>query len=78
MLEAINANDTAAIDTALQNEAFHDVWGRTRTRDLAVVNNADPNIKKMREIMEKTPIYVPDGPRKEYYPGENKTRIVNG
>jgi len=79
ILQAINANDSASIaDAAIQNEAFHDVWNRTRMRDVSVMNNSDPYIKKMYEILNNTPVYVPDGPRKEYYPGSNRTRIING
>lgn len=79
LLQAINSNDSAAIaNAAIQNEAFHDVWNRTRIKDIAITNNGDPYIKKMYEILNNTPVYVPDGPRKEYYPGSNRTRIVNG
>ncbi len=78
LLEAINANDSASIaNAALQNEAFHEVWGRTRMNNVSMVNNFDPNIKRMREIMEETPVIIPDGPHTERAPN-GKTRVING
>jgi len=77
LLQAINADDTAAIaNAALQNEAFHDVWGRANTREV-IVKTGDPWTKKMYEIMINTPQFVPDGKRIERYPN-GRTRIVNG
>ena len=77
LLEAINANDSASIaNEALQNEAFHEVWGRTRMNE-SVVKSIDPWTKKMYEIMVDTPTIIPDGPRTERYPN-GKTRIING
>ena len=78
LLEAINANDSASIaNAALQNEAFHEVWGRTKVNEVSTRNNFDPNIKRMREIMEETPVIIPDGPHTERAPN-GKTRVING
>ena len=77
LLEAINANDSASIaNAALQNEAFHDVWGRTNLKEVTV-KSGDPWTQKLYELHAKTPIYVPNGPRTECYPALNKTRIRN-
>ena len=76
LLEAINANDSAGIaNAALQNEAFHEVWGRTKVNEVTL-KNSDPWTRKLYEAYIETPVVVPDGARIEYRPG--KTRIVNG
>ncbi len=77
LLEAINTNDTAAIaDAALQNQAFHEVWGRTGIRE-TTTNYRDPYMKKLYEAFIETPTIIPDGPRTERYPN-GRTRIING
>jgi hypothetical protein len=78
LLEAINANDSAAIaDAALNNSAFHDIWGRTGVNE-STVNHLDPWNQKIYELMESTPqiTQLPDGTIVERYPG--RTRIING
>lgn len=77
LLEAINTNDSAAIaDAALNNSAFHEVWGRTRMNE-STTNYRDPYTKKMWEAMMNTPTIIPDGPRIERYPN-GITRIIKG
>ena len=76
LLEAINANDSASIaNAALQNEAFHDVWGRTNIREVTV-KSGDPWTRKLYEAYIETPVVIPKGARTEYRPG--RTRIYNG
>ena len=75
LIRAINANDQASIaNAALQNEAFHEVWGRTKVNEVTV-KGVDPWTKKMYELMMDTPAVGPSGGRIEYWPG-GKTRII--
>jgi len=77
LVRAINENDQSGIaNAALQNSAFHEVWGRRKAQNNILVQN-DPNIRRMREIMENTPQFVPEGKRTERWP-DGRTRIVNG
>ena len=73
----ITCGYSAAIaDAALNNGAFHEVWGRTRVNE-STANYRDPYTKKMYEAMINTPVIIPEGPRKEKYPN-GRTRISNG
>ena len=77
LLEAINTNDTAAIaDAALNNSAFHEVWGRTMPRNIEV-HHADQWTKKIYETLNNMPTIIPEGTRIERYPN-GRTRIING
>lgn len=76
LLEAINTNDTAAIaDAALNNSAFHEVWGRTMPRNIEV-HHEDVWTKKLYEAFINTPVVIPSGARTEIR--GNRTRIING
>ena len=78
LIQAINAGDQASIaNAAMQNAAFHDVWDRTGAKEIAVVSNNDPYIKKLYELMRNTPQVGPYKDRIEIYPN-GKRRIING
>ena len=61
---------------SLNNGAFHEVWSRGRARNNIVMQN-DPYTRMMYEAMMKTPVFIPDGPRRERYP-DGRERIING
>jgi len=64
------AGDLPNIFDSLNNGAFHEIWGRSN------VTTGDPYTKKMYELMQNTPVIIPEGKRIEKYP-TGRTRIVN-
>ena len=65
------AGDLPMIFDSLNNGAFHEVWGRNRSR-----SSGDPYTKKIYEVLKDTPQMGPLKDRIEKYPG-GRTRIVN-
>ena len=64
------AGDLPNIFDSLNNGAFHEIWGRSN------ITTGDPYTKKMYELMQNTPVIIPEGKRIEKYP-TGRTRIVN-
>lgn len=66
------ASELPMIFDSLNNGAFHEVWGRNRSR-----SGGDPYTKKIYEVLKDTPQIGPLEKRIEKYP-DGRTRIVNG
>jgi hypothetical protein len=72
LIQAINANDQTAIaNAALQNQAFHEVWGRTKVKEVPV-DGSDPWTRKMYELMKETPVAIPKDVKEIHYPGHTR------